>query len=104
MNRTNKIILDGFYPESLKITKVTNGEKQITIELKSHKHSHQCRKCGEEMTDYHGTYIRTVQDLPILGKSVKLRIYAYEYYCKNAECGVASWWTIVKKVDREKRD
>ena len=86
MSRADKIKLDGFYPESVKTIKVKNEEKQITIELKSHKHSHICRKCGEEMTHYHGTYMRTVQDLPILGKSVKLRIYAYVYYCKNGNC------------------
>jgi len=91
MNRINKIRLDGFYPKSLKITKIIESERQITIELKSQKHSHACRKCGEEMTHYHGTYVRTVQDLPILGKSVKLKIYAYEYYCKNAECEVQSF-------------
>jgi transposase len=43
------------------------------------------------MESYHGTYIRTAQDLPILGKKVILKIAAYEYYCKNDECGVKSF-------------
>jgi transposase len=42
--------------------------------------------CGQEMSDYHGTYVRTVQDLPILGKSVLLKIAAYEYNCLNTNC------------------
>lgn len=91
MKKGNAIKLDGFYPESLKITKVTNGERQITIQLKSQKHIHNCRKCGGDMSSYHGTYIRTVQDLPILGKRVTLKIVAYEYYCRNTECSVKSF-------------
>ena len=43
------------------------------------------------MESYHGTQVRTVQDLPILGKKVLLKITVYEYYCKNSECGVKSF-------------
>jgi len=91
MKEISIIKLDGFYPDSLKITKITESDKQITIRLKSQKHSHKCHKCGEEMTSYHGTYIRTVQDLPILGKKVILKINAYEYYCQNDECPIKSF-------------
>ena len=90
MKKANEIKLDGFYPESLKITKATEASHQIIINLKSQKHSHTCRNCGEEMTMYHGTYIRTVQDLPILGKQVILKITAYDYCCKNSECPIKS--------------
>ena len=38
------------------------------------------------MTVYHGTYERTVQDLPIFQKKVSLSIKAYEYYCANEAC------------------
>ena len=91
LKEINRIKLDGFYPESLKITKVTESDKQIIIRLKSQKHSHQCRKCGKEMRSYHGTYIRTVQDLPILGKKVILKINAYDYYCQNDGCPIKSF-------------
>ena len=39
---------------------------------------------------YHGTYIRNVQDLPILGKNVMLQIKSYEYKCENSECDAVS--------------
>lgn len=38
------------------------------------------------MSAYHGTYERTVQDLPIFQKRVLLNITAYEYYCANEAC------------------
>ena len=81
MNGTNKINLSGFYPDSLKIIKVSNGEDRIVIQMKSQKYSHFCWKCEFEMKRYHATYPRTVQDLPILGKQVILKIWSYNYYC-----------------------
>lgn len=75
-----------FYPESLKVTKIIEAKQTLNIWMKSMKHSHHCPKCGLEMTTYHGTYERTVQDLPIFQKRVTLCITAYEYYCGNETC------------------
>lgn len=40
---------------------------------------------------YHGTYIRKVQDLPMMGKAVTLQIKAYEYNCEDTDCEVVSF-------------
>ncbi len=86
MKNTEKLNLQSFYPECLQITAIRETATQIIINLKSGKHQHQCGSCLEEMTVYHGTYVRTVQDLPILGKNVTLHITSYEYYCTNETC------------------
>lgn len=86
-----KINIQVFYPDVLKVTKVTDEAEQITINLKSMKHSHNCPGCNKEMLRYHGTYTRTVQDLPILGKRVSLSITAYEYKCFDDGCEVKSF-------------
>jgi transposase len=78
--------LQQFYPESLRINKVLQSKHVISIWLKSQNHSHKCPLCGENMPNYHGTYERVVQDLPILGKTVCLYINAYEYDCENPNC------------------
>ena len=91
MNGTNKINLSGFYPDSLKIIKVSNEEDRIVIQMKSQKYSYFCWKCEFEMKRYHATYPRTVQDLPILGKQVILKILSYNYYCDNPECDVKTF-------------
>ena len=83
--------LQTFYPECLDIKEIHETDKEIIITLKSLKHTHRCPCCGEEMTYYHGTYERFVQDLPILGKSVRLKIKAYEYICENEICGVRTF-------------
>lgn len=48
------------------------------IALKSKTNSCTCPKCNAILTKYHGTYVRKVQHLPMLGKQVLLEINAYE--------------------------
>lgn len=91
MSGAGRIDLQMFYPECLNITNIIETEREIVIFLKSKKHSHFCPECGEEMTVYHGTYERMVQDLPIFQKSVKLRIKAYEYNCVNKGCDISTF-------------
>ena len=86
MSAASNIDLQMFYPECLKVTKITEAEHLINIHLKSLKHSHHCPSCSMEMTAYHGTYERTVQDLPMFHKRVILVIIAYDYYCENESC------------------
>jgi transposase len=80
------IDLQPFYPDCLKIRDMIVGNRQIMIKLKSLKHQQDCPQCKKEMNYYHATYVRTIQDLPILGKKVKLQITAYEYKCNNPAC------------------
>jgi len=87
MSHEKTLDIGEFYPANLEIIKVTDLEKQIIIEMKSHSRLGKCRECQSETLKHHGTYARTVQDLPILGKNVELKINAYEYYCSNPLCG-----------------
>lgn len=88
----NELALNAFYPEeSLKITEIIQQPEQIFIEMKSVTHRCICPKCKQETNKYHGTYIRKVQDLPILGKRVMLDVKAYEYECENSECSITSF-------------
>lgn len=91
MEKRSNIDLQSFYPKELKIVDIAEEEQRIVIQLKSQKHSHNCPKCKSEMISYHGTYMRTAQDLPIFQKNVTLKIHAYEYYCTNDECSVTSF-------------
>ena len=58
--------------------------------MKSTSSSCKCPKCNRITQKYHGTYTRKVQDLPILGKNVQLKICSHEYACLNDECEVVS--------------
>ena len=83
----SSIDLQNFFPsKQLKITNISEDEKLIKINLKSQTQNCICPKCNTISNKYHGTYIRKVQDLPILGKQVLLEINSYEYKCENEEC------------------
>ena len=90
MDIQNTLFLDKFFPkESLKITKVID-DGGLTLHLKSITKSCVCPACHKKTEHYHGTYVRAVQDLPILGKNVLLRITAHEYWCDNDQCEVTT--------------
>ncbi|MDR1700045.1 MAG: transposase [Lachnoclostridium sp.] len=87
MSKQNQLVLESFYPqEYLKIKKITENHEMIMIQLKSITKSCECPKCHIVLNQYHGTYVRKVQDLPILGKPVYLEITVHEYQCSCEEC------------------
>lgn len=76
-----------FFPsELLSITSVDHDDSSLYIKMRSKTHSFKCPECAQETETYHGTYLRKVQDLPILGKTTRLHITANEYVCKNESC------------------
>ena len=86
----SSIELQRFFPEDLIVTCVENNDTTVDIYLKSQSSKCFCPKCYSELTEKRGTYIRTVQDLPILGKNTVLHVNAYEYRCTNENCEVKS--------------
>lgn len=71
----NTFDLDSFFPkEKLQLIKAEQTNDIIHIYLKSKTKSCVCPKCGQSTEEYHGTYVRHVQDLPILGKNVRKRL------------------------------
>jgi transposase len=86
------IALQQFYPvNDMKICDITHTKHSVTITIKSATNRCTCSKCGTKTAEYHGTYKRKVQDLPIFGKTVYLLITAYEYKCSNPECDVVTF-------------
>ena len=86
------LCINSFYPKTeLNVTEIQEYEKQILIRMKSISKDCRCPKCGYITDKYHGTYIRKVQDLPILGKMVQLEICSHEYECINNDCEVTTF-------------
>ena len=87
---TSTLSLQHFYPAKLEILEIVETTDKIIIKLKSHTHSCKCPTCGTVSTHHHATYIRRVQDFPILGKNTELHICAYEYQCENPDCSATT--------------
>lgn len=65
----NTLDLDLLFPkDKIELTKIEQAKETIHIYLKSKTKSCVGLKCGQATKEYHGTYVRHVQDLPILGK------------------------------------
>ena len=89
--------MDEFYlADYLKITEVKQEIASMLIRMKFVSRECCCPKCGKIENQYHGTYTRRVQDLPILGKNVRLEIKAHEYNCINEGCDIS---TIAESFD-----
>lgn len=87
MNTVSSLDLQSFYPEELQIQDVTETEEEIIIYMHSVSKTCKCYKCGSELTVHHGSHHRSVQDLPILGKRVKLDCQIFDYICNCGEKG-----------------
>ena len=57
-----------FPNKQLKIINISEDAKIIRINLKSQTNTCRCPRCNTISNKYHGTYVRKVRDLPILGK------------------------------------
>lgn len=87
----NTFDLNSFFPkDKFQLTKVEQTKETIHIYLKSKTKSFVCPKCGQSTEEYHGTYVRHVQDLPVLGKNVQVHIKAHEYKCTNTDCNAST--------------
>jgi transposase len=78
--------LQSFYPTDLKIIDVEETSKEIIIHMHSISQKCTCYKCGSPLIRHHGSHHRNVQDLPILGKRVKLDVQIFDYECSNPAC------------------
>ena len=81
-----EIDLSAFYSASLKIAKVIMMKTEIHIFMKSQTHAQTCPSCKQICNEYHSTYRRKIQDLPIMEKTIYIHVTAYRYYCRNNEC------------------
>lgn len=83
--------INKFFPEQLKITEISETNEKIIIGLESHTKQGICPCCGVVSQNCHGTCVRKLQDLPMMGKAVTLQIKAYEYNCEDPDCEVISF-------------
>ena len=87
MSGATSLDLKSFYPTDLKILGVEENDNEIIIHMHSVSRECTCLNCGAKLTVHHGSHHRNVQDLPILGKRVKLDCQIYDYQCTCGEKG-----------------
>lgn len=82
--KINKLLID----ENYLIYDYVERENEINIHAKSKNHKCICPKCGQESNEFHATYERKIQTVPIEIKTTYINVIAYQYNCKNENCAV----------------
>ena len=83
----DKISLSALYPDSdLLIESVEVMPDSVHIYARCSLDSGVCPYCGYKSHKVHSTYIRTVSDLPILGRQTFLHLQMRKFFCHNDEC------------------
>lgn len=82
----DKIKLQEYYPSELEIKKTENKADRVEIFMKTTTQKMICPKCGKITDKKGGIHNKTVYDLPILGKQVKLNIKYRNFVCMNKNC------------------
>lgn len=91
MNNPNtNLNLQPFFPKNLEIQQVVHTEDAVYIYLKSTTKQFVCPHCGQISKRCHTSHKRTVQDLPVFGKSTYLKIEVYDFDCCNPDCDCVS--------------
>ena len=72
--------------KNLKYEKHEVNCAEIHIWVKTRQKILTCPYCGKKSKKVHSTYRRTIQDLPISGKKVYLKIIVRKMFCRNAAC------------------
>lgn len=85
----DKLELSRYFPDDLEIIGMEQGV-HLTVHMRSVSKTCICPHCGSILGKMRGTYRRTVQDLPILGHGVRLKLQAKEYLCDNVDCPAKS--------------
>ena len=75
-------------PTGLKLSKVylVGQNPGLMITAVSSRKQSPCPSCGKGSKSVHGYYERTLSDLPVSGKDVKVTIRVRKFFCKNKEC------------------
>lgn len=83
--------LQNYYPDDLDIKAIEEKPDEIIIHMVSKTKSTKCPKCGETLSKIHATHHRKIQDLPILGKHVRLDIRVHDFQCMNEACDIGAF-------------
>lgn len=73
-------------PEGFAVEEVLVHEAAVVITVRSAGMAASCPSCGVEARRIHSRYIRSLADLPISGRAVRLRVAARRFRCDEARC------------------
>src|SRR5579863_1110486 len=78
--------LEQLLPPGLQLQAITIEAERVTIVVRPQAPGAACPTCGRLAARVHRYTLRTLADLPCLGRSVRLRVRARHFHCDNPAC------------------
>ena len=73
-------------PEGLCITDVREAADEVVVCVTSQRESSPCPQCSISSSAIHSLYRRHPQDLPCVGRPIRLILTVRKFFCRNPNC------------------
>ncbi|WP_224994354.1 transposase family protein [Cesiribacter sp. SM1] len=73
-------------PPEFEVLATSVTEAKVTLQLQFTASTAYCPLCNSLSTRIHSRYVRKLQDLPISGKVVELRLCTRKFFCQQQDC------------------
>jgi transposase len=84
----------------LVLIKAVVGEEAIELHAKKDTVEETCPYCGAKSKSVHSVYRKTISDLPVQEKMVKIILHMRLFFCRNTDCSRQLFSETVWFVDR----
>ncbi len=84
----------------LVLVKAVVGEETIELHARRDTIEETCPYCGDTSKSVHSVYRKTISDLPVQEKMVKIILHKRLFFCKNADCSRPLFSETLSFVDR----
>jgi transposase len=76
-------------PVHMCLEQIEIAEQMITLSLSLETSEAACPLCQQIAHRVHSHYVRTLQDMPCVGKILRLRVQVRRFFCQNPRCVLA---------------
>jgi len=73
-------------PDGLEMTSVSETPEEVLVRVTSHRSSSPCPQCSTPSSAIHSLYRRHPQDLPSIGRPIRLVFTVRKFFCHNPTC------------------
>jgi transposase len=84
----------------LVLIKAVVGEETIELHAKKDTVEETCPYCGDKSKSVHSVYRKTISDLPVQDKMVKIILHKRLFFCRNTDCSRQLFSETLSFVDK----
>jgi transposase len=82
-------------PAHMRLEQIEIAEQMIILSLFLETSAAACPLCQQPARRVHSYYVRTLQDLPGVGKILRLRVQVRRFFCQNLLCACIDAYAVL---------